>query len=830
MKKIFASISSSPPQQFEIRELTKRDLLGQQVAVYADSLESFFGKYGELTQRICGIVITLNDRFAAYPIYPLLWHFLVPSSYKNDIYHISMYFLELIDHVKKLTEENAYLNTEIKRENLSLKNAWLNYNETIDRLGIRIEELKNEISARQKIESRLNRRIDFESLVSDVTSKLASSIGDNSDVTVRDVLEKIAVFTGSKSIVIFELNEPNQTARVLICWSRKKKGEQSCPGKSFTFKSDLPFFTSLKNSVKVFTSDISENSFKDFFPDILRIFDKNNSLLALPIESSGLVKGFACFEKSPGDGCPSDEDIRFLKFLCETIIEFLDKSRIEKMLIESEERFREITEMLPEAIVELDQNGLISYANRKFFDLFGYDEDDLKSGIFALDLVAEDQREEAVNSFSRRIRTKNIEPVEYKAMKKDSSLFPSLFHGCFEKGLNEQRKVRGVIFDLTEIKKAEEERLKFQKLESVSLLAGGIAHDFNNLLMGLFGNIEIAKMLTPEGDKAYAFLEIAEQAMENAKNLTNQLLTFSKGGDPIKETLSLGEVILETAAFSLRGSNIKLEPDIQKDLWQVEADKSQISQVISNLIINAQQAMPAGGLISITARNRDSTNGKRIEIIVKDTGIGIPEKYQDKVFDPYFTTKQHGNGLGLAITHSIISKHGGSISLNSILGKGTTFTISLPAKIVEKAEKENVGKIEEAVSMKSFRILVLDDDEFLRDIIESMLKIMGHTVVCLSDGLQAVEEYKKSMKSDSGYDVVITDLTIPGSIGGKEVAEKILAIDPEAILIVSSGYATDPILSEYMSYGFKSRLYKPFRFDDLKKAVFHATETLHKQP
>lgn len=380
--------------------------------------------------------------------------------------------------------------------------------------------------------------------------------------------------------------------------------------------------------------------------------------------------------------------------------------------------------------------------------------------------------------------------------------------------------ILGASLDITERQHAEEERLKLKKLESVGALAGGIAHDFNNLLTGVFGNIEMAKMFLSADHKSHKFLESAWRSMESATRLTQQLLTFAKGGDPIKETLFIGAVITETAQFSIRGSRAKLHSNIAPDLWLVEADKGQLSQVVSNLVINAQQAMPVGGAITIAAENIETPEGRYVQITVQDEGIGIAPQHLNNIFDPYFTTKQEGNGLGLATTYSIISKHGGTISVDSQLGQGTTFIIRLPAS--EKEEEKATGEPIDATDpapVAAARILVLDDDEVIRKVLGAMLESMGYKVAFAVDGREAIAKYRAAYEKGALYDVVITDLTIPGGMGGQDVAREILEIYPQAKIIISSGYATDPVMANYEAYGFQAMVVKPFQFEHLQEVL-----------
>ncbi len=380
-----------------------------------------------------------------------------------------------------------------------------------------------------------------------------------------------------------------------------------------------------------------------------------------------------------------------------------------------------------------------------------------------------------------------------------------------------------VLRDITEKLKSEEQRLQIKKLESVGVLAGGIAHDFNNLLTGLMGNIDLAKAVIKSDDPAYPYLNGAESAIDSAQNLALQLLTFAKGGDPIKCVISLKKDLVSFAEFTLRGSNIQLETDVADDLLPVEADKGQIGQVISNLLINARQAMEQGGRVILKAENEDD---EWIRITIRDHGPGIPTDIQEKIFDPYFTTKSSGSGLGLSSCYSIVRKHGGSITLDSIPGKGASFIIRLPASHEPLPEKPSgMDEAQLKTSPHAFaRILVVDDMEIVRSMLTGALTNAGYEVDAAQDGVEAQRKFEQAMTARTPFDLVITDLTIPGGQGGEELARHLLAFDPNARIIVSSGYSDSPIMSHYRDFGFADCIVKPYRVGKLLQTIREVLE------
>ncbi len=390
------------------------------------------------------------------------------------------------------------------------------------------------------------------------------------------------------------------------------------------------------------------------------------------------------------------------------------------------------------------------------------------------------------------------------------------------------RWIDGVMEDITEHKKLEEEITKTSKLESLGILAGGIAHDFNNILTAILGNNSLARMKAEPGSTVSSCLDNAEKASTRAQGLTQQLLTFSKGGAPVKKASSIADLLRDSANLVMTGSHIRCDFFIPDDLPTVEIDEGQISRVIHNLVINAQQSMTQGGVIRIQADRIAVSgsseelglplkDGEYVKISIQDQGTGMPEEYLGKIFDPYFTTKTKGSGLGLTTSYSIVKRHGGHIAVQSKVGIGTTFFLYLPAlregAVAKKKEQTCMAKKGHG------KILLMDDEETIRDVGGGMLRYLGYDVTVAKNGAEAVALAADAMQRGASYDAIIMDLTIPGGMGGKEAASRLRALDCSAKIIASSGYSNDPVLSEYKKYGFCAIAPKPYGIEELRKIL-----------
>ncbi len=508
-------------------------------------------------------------------------------------------------------------------------------------------------------------------------------------------------------------------------------------------------------------------------------------------------------------------------------LELTEREKAEEALRKSEEKYRLLFDHAFDAVVAIDMPGArVIDVNEAFIKLYGYTKEEAIC-MTATDLSVEPDKSSHTLQAALAMGGAYV-PLHWHR-KKDGTAFPvELSAGLLK--LHDREVVCVFIKDITERQRVETERLQLSKLESLGTLAGGIAHDFNNILTTILANIGLAMLDGKLNKSGRERLRDAEQACLKAEDLSGQLLTFAKGGTPIKKVTSLVKLVRESAKLALAGSNSRCEFSLPENLWSVEVDQGQIGQVINNLLINANQAMSGGGVIRIAAENlllaegSDLTlsAGQYVKLLIADQGIGIPGKYLDKIFDPYFTTKQNGSGLGLATAYSIIKKHSGHIKVASELEAGTTFEIYLPAQ--EEVPLASL-KQSETLTVGHGKVLVMDDDQKIREVLCRMLGKLGYQADSASDGSQAIERFVRAKESGQMFDTVILDLTVPGGMGGKETVEELRKIDPQIKAIVSSGYSEDPIMANFAEYGFSAVIAKPYTVVELSKILQEVLNT-----
>ncbi len=508
-----------------------------------------------------------------------------------------------------------------------------------------------------------------------------------------------------------------------------------------------------------------------------------------------------------------------------------ERKRAEDALASEKERLLVTLRSIGDGVITTDIPGTIVLINKVAENLTGWSQQEAvgRPIMEVFNIIDERTRLQADNPVYRAMKSGNTIELENHTILVARDGAERVIADSVAPIMDRRSEIIGSVLvfrDITEKKDMELRLLKAEKIESLGVLAGGIAHDFNNLLNGILGNIDLALTVPDLKDEVNTMLSRAEKATLMAIDLTNQLLTFSKGGAPIKKTASISELIMYSTDFVLRGASVRCESFFAPDLWQVEIDEGQISQVINNLVINAVQAMPDGGLVHVSAENvivghtrmQGLKEGGYVKITIRDEGVGIPRENIGKIFEPYFTTKQTGAGLGLATAYSIMRNHNGLIDVESHVGAGTTFYLYLPA-LEGQVESKKEPHIACLLETGKGKILVMDDDPIIRQTVGDMLKHLGYDVAFAEEGQDAIDIYKKALESGCRLDAVIMDLTVPGGMGGKEAIGKLLEIDPGVRAIVSSGYSNDPVMANHTKYGFAGVVAKPCRLKSLGEVI-----------
>lgn len=511
------------------------------------------------------------------------------------------------------------------------------------------------------------------------------------------------------------------------------------------------------------------------------------------------------------------------------LVDMTGIKRTEEALAAERERLAVTLRAMAEGVITTDTEGRVLFLNDAAGELTGWSEQAAIGRALADVCVLrhEKTRQEVQVPVEKAVSTHAVLELPANTVLLDRQGAPRVIEGrCAPIHDMHSQSIGAVLVlrDVTERARLEGEILRASKLESVGILAGGIAHDFNNLLTVVMGNITLATLDSQAMASAGRWLQDAERGVMRARDLTQQLLTFARGGEPVRSAVHLPEMVKEAAQFALHGSKVKCDFAIEDGLWTAEVDKGQIGQVVQNLVINAVQAMPQGGLMHISIRNQrlgaasvaQLAEGDYLCITISDTGEGIRPEYLARIFDPYFTTKKSGSGLGLATVYSIIRKHNGHIEVESEIGRGTRFRFWLPAAPEARPETKEVSP---AHTEQTGRVLFMDDEEPIRMMAEALLKRLGLEVTCVADGNETVKAYAEAMRAGERYDLVIMDLTVPGGVGGKEAMTELHKLDPSVKGIVSSGYSSDPVMANYKAHGFSGMVAKPYRLTDLAKAI-----------
>ncbi len=524
-----------------------------------------------------------------------------------------------------------------------------------------------------------------------------------------------------------------------------------------------------------------------------------------------------------------DSDEEYFQVIIRDITELV---KMQEELDAERERLAVTLRSIGDGVISTDVQGRVVLLNREAEKLTGWTQAEAMGKPLpeVFQIVNEYSRETVANPVDKVLREGAVVGLANHTIliSRDGTERPIADSGApiFDR----QSQIIGVVLVFRNVaheREIEDARQRADKLESIGILAGGIAHDFNNYLTGIIGNISLARLdLAGTGNSEIVSLLVdAEKCSQMAKRLTGQLLTFSKGGEPVRERVDLAKLLRLTAGFCLTGSPVELKLELPDDLWPADVDEGQINQLIDNLVINAKQAMPEGGCLTVTADNvqlgqeeiDDCPAGRYVRIRFADTGPGIAPHYRAKVFDPYFTTKQNGSGIGLTSCYSIAKRHNGYISVDSILGKGTIFTVYLPA--TESMDDTAPAPEPPDSNRAQVRILLMDDKEFVREICRRQLESLGHDVTCVASGEEAIDVYMQARDEQRPFDLLIFDLTIPGGMGGVRTLAKLKKMDANVRAIAASGYSNDPVMADPEAYGFIKSLYKPFSLDTLASVL-----------
>jgi PAS domain S-box-containing protein len=545
-------------------------------------------------------------------------------------------------------------------------------------------------------------------------------------------------------------------------------------------------------------------------------------------------RGAAMFDsahrRKDGSAMPVEVNSRLLDYGGSTVFfsvirDITERRRTEQALRQSERMLQTIIDAEPECVKLLDEEARLTFMNKAGLDMIQADSLDQVRGQCVCPMVTTEHRH-VFQEITKRVFRGESGTIQFEMVGlKGRRLWLEMHAVPLRNENGETVALLSLTRDITERRLLEEERLRSQKLESIGTLAGGIAHDFNNLLQGIFGYLSMAKLSLDNREKALAMLEQAEKALHQSVNLTTQLLTFSKGGKPVRKPIDLRPVIENSVKFALSGSNVSLGLTIDEDLRPVEADEGQIGQVIQNIVMNAVQAMPLGGRLEISARNAPPARAAElalpagtglVEIRVHDQGVGIPAANLPRIFDPYFTTKEKGSGLGLATSYSIVRNHDGAIDVRSEMGKGSTVTVYLPASGTAREQPAATALLP---ARGSSRVLVMDDEEIVRTVAGELLLTLGHEAEFAADGAAAIALYTAAKAAGKPFDVVILDLTIRGGMGGEEAARRLREIDPAVRTVVSSGYSDNGVVASFRQRGFRAFLKKPYSIGELARVL-----------
>lgn len=692
-----------------------------------------------------------------------------------------------------------------------------------------------DITSRKNTENELKNHLEhLDDMVKDRTlrlkklAELSMSVMPDADDNFSNIVRLLGDLFRVKVVCLTEIVGDEAHFRTFYAEGKLSNNAGSCPLKI------TPCSSVEKNKEVQIISGVKEK-----FPEaeFLKMFNAETYCGIPCIDSSGSICAVLCLLDDK-ERSFTDEDIGFIQILGRRLGLEMERQKKQQAHQKSEENLREAKNRLDEIF---DTSPAITYSCEivgekilpKFVSsnikkILGYENNEcLNSPDWWYSNISPEDRDFVAKEFLASVFEGDSDRYqhEYRFLRKNGdSVWIRDELNIFRNRKGEAEKIVGSWIDITKQKAMEEELIKAEKLESVGQLAGGIAHDFNNVLSVVLNDIDYIEKYGKNEGEVLEKLQDAKNVTSRAKGLAHQLLTFSKGGTPLKKVLSIGPLAKEAVKFFLSGSSAIHRVSIPNDLWLVEVDESQMTQVFNNIVINSRQAMSDSGIVSVDAENieLDSTEGlafapgKYVKITISDNGPGIDMEALDKIFDPFFTTKEGGTGLGLSTSYSIVKKHGGYISASSEMGKGMSFDIYIPA--TDKEPDEVLKKHKKPVDCRG-SVLLIDDEERLGKVVCDLLRHFGFECELALGGQDGIELFVKAKAAGKPFNAVVTDLTMPGDLGGKEVIARLLEMDPEVKGVVTSGYSNDPVMANYKDYGFMGVLPKPYTADELAELL-----------
>jgi PAS domain S-box-containing protein len=682
-----------------------------------------------------------------------------------------------------------------------------------------------DISARVSVEVALHRRVALEKLIMDVSTGLVAELhADELDARIDAALGELGRFMAVDRSYVFLFSPDGAAMDNTHEWVADGIPPEKPRLQHVPVATRFPWF---KQHIQ-----------RDHVVPVPRVADLPaeaaaeraeferqgiQSLINIAMVHGNQLGGFLGLDTVHHQRTWSDEEISLLRVVGEILMGAIVRRWAEQALQESEAKYKALVEATSTGFVIIDGQGQVLDANPEYVRMTGHATLQDILGRAVVEWTAPHDLARNAEAVRECIQRGFVRDLQIDYVHRDGTLVPVLINATLTEVAG-ARRIITIIRDMSDRKRLEAELLRSEKLRSVGVLAGGIAHDFNNILTAILGNVSLLQATLGGDRRASEHLDEVERASLRARELTRQLLTFSHGGDPVRKPFSPEALLRESATLALRGRGSACEFVIAPELPPLDGDEGQIGQVVRNLVINASQAMNGAGTVVVSAKERSLRGGELatlaagnyVSISVADSGSGIRAEHQARIFDPYFTTKSEGRGLGLAVSHSIVTNHGGAITVDSQPGLGTRFTIHLP--VAKQAEAPPPLPTPGPVHGRG-HVLIMDDEASVRQVAGKIVAVLGYEVTLARDGREAIELWRRARQGGHPIDVAIMDLTVPGGMGGRDAMRELLALDPAAKGIVSSGYSDDPVMAHHRDHGFGDVLAKPYRVSDVSRVL-----------